>query len=94
MNQGASHEQVARALHTYSVHDPYCLLFGPDNPDLPGSYLVRVMLAVPEDRATDCCWTASSLERARERIPATLTRWPKARTTPQPGLLEQWCLAR
>jgi hypothetical protein len=25
------------------VHDPYCLLFGPDNPECPGHYLVQVM---------------------------------------------------
>jgi len=90
----APQEQVARVLRAYSAHDPYCLLFGPDNPDSPGSYLLRVMLAVPEDRATDRCWTASSLERAREMIPAGLAPWPKVRTTPQPGLLEQWCLTR
>jgi hypothetical protein len=83
MDQQVLHEQVARALHLHSVHDPYCLLFGPDNLDLPGLYLLRVMLAVPEDRATDCYWTATSLDRAREMIPAGLIRWPKVRTTPR-----------
>ena len=85
---------VARALHEHSVHDPYCLLFGPDNPDRPGLYLLRVMLAVPEDSATDLCWTAASLEQARDLLPAALTRWPRGRTTSRPGLLEQWCLSR
>jgi hypothetical protein len=94
MNRQAPRDQVARALHEHSVHDPYCLLFGPDNPDVPGRYVLRVMLAVPEDKALDRCWTTTSLERARAMIPTALTRWPKVRTTPQPGLVEQWCLAR
>ena len=85
---------LARALRAHSVHDPYCLLLGPDNPECPGRYVVRLALAVPEDRVTDLRWTASSLERACGMLPPGLVRWPQARTTPRPGLLEQWCLAR
>ncbi len=81
-------------LRLCSARDPYCLLFGPDNADCPGMYLVRVIVAVPGDEATGHCWAADSLERARAMIPAGLTRWPKVRTAPRPGLLEQWCLRR
>jgi hypothetical protein len=87
-------DDLAHVLQRFSVHDPYVLLFGPDNPDVPGLYVLRVMLAVPEDRATEHRWTASTLERARAAIPRTLARWPKVRTTPLPGLLEQWCTVR
>ena len=85
---------LAGALRSHSVHDPYVLVFGPDNPDLPGRYVVRVMLAVPEDRPVDRVWTASSLERARGMVPAALVRRPRVRTTPRPGLVEQWELPR
>src|SRR5689334_18062908 len=87
-------EQVAQALRRHAVQDPYILLLGPDNQEQPGLYLVRVMLTVPEDQPTGDCWTASSLERARQMIPPALTRRPAVRTTPQPGLLEQWGMTR
>lgn len=87
-------KEVARVLRLHSVHDPYLLVFGPENLDAPGLYVLRVMLAVPEDKATDHQWTASSLERVRAMLPLGLVLWPRARTTPLPGLLEQWCLKR
>ena len=79
-------EQIAEALRVLSVQDLYCLVFGPDNPEHPGRYLVRVMLAVPKDAPTDRAWTAISLERARAMMPSTLVRWPRVRTTPRPAL--------
>jgi hypothetical protein len=94
MPEMALRAQVAQALQLHAVHDPYILVFGPDNLDVPGVYVVRIVLAVPEDKLTDCFWTASSLERAREMLPAALMLWPTVRTTPQPGLQEQWCLER
>jgi hypothetical protein len=86
-------EQVAQALHECSVHDPYCLLFGPDNPDFPGRYVLRVMLAVPEDRATECCWTATSPERARAMIPPSCPAGRRS-APPRGRALEQWRPAR
>ena len=85
---------LAEALRLHSVHDPYVLVFGPDDPDLPGRYVVRVALAVPGDRPLDPVWTASSLERARDLLPAALVRRPQVRATPRPGLVEQWELPR
>ena len=85
---------LAGALRLHSVHDPYVLVVGPDNLDRPGCYAMRVVLAVPEDRPLDPVWTASSLERARDLLPAALVRRPWARTTPRPGLVEQWEMLR
>jgi hypothetical protein len=90
----ATREEVARVLHLHLVHDPYLLVFGPDNLDAPGLYVLRVVLAVPENKATDHYWTANSLEQVRGMLPAGLVLWPRVRTTPLPGLLEQWCLKR
>jgi hypothetical protein len=90
----ATRNELARVLHQYSVHDPYLLVFGPDNPDAPGQYVLRVVLAVPEDKATDHQWTANSLQQVRGMLPPGLVLWPRLRTTPLPGLLEQWCLKR
>jgi hypothetical protein len=56
--------------------------------------VLRVVLAVPEDKVTDHHWTANSLEQARAMIPLSLVRWPKVRTTPLPALVEQWGLKR
>ena len=81
-------------LHAHSVHDPYLLVFGPESPDAQGQYVVRVVLAVPEDKAPDHSWTANSLEQARAMIPPSLVRWPRVRTTPMPALVEQWGLRR
>ena len=92
MPQDPARESVARVLQVLSPHDPYCLVFGPDNPDAPGSYLLRIMLAVPEDRPSGHHWRARTLEEARALLPTSLARWPKERTTPKPGLVEQWCL--
>ena len=90
----AAPKEVARVLHRCAVHDPYILVFGPDNADAPGRFLLRVMLAVPEDRGTGHCWAAASLAQVREMIPHSLVRWPAIRTVPQPALVEQWCLRR
>jgi hypothetical protein len=90
----ATSGEVGRVLHRCSVHDPYVLVFGPDNAAAPGQYLLRVMLAVPEDKTTDHHWTAKSLAQVREMIPPGLVRWPRVRTTPLPALLEQWGLKR
>jgi hypothetical protein len=90
----ATPEEVARVLHLYSVGDPYLLVFGPDNLYAPGLYVLRVVLAVPEDKATDQHWTANSLEQVRKMIPPGLVLWPRVRTTPLPALLEQWGLKR
>ena len=94
MEQAASREQLAEALRAHSVHDPYVLLFGPDNPDRPGRYVLRVMLAVPGDRPLGQIWAAGSLERARDMMPAAMVRLPRVLTTPRPGLIEQWALPR
>ncbi len=51
--------------------------------------VLRVVLAVPETKVTDHHWTAKSLEQVRAMIPRSLVRWPKARTTPLPTLVEQ-----
>lgn len=90
----ATREEIAQLLHRYSVHDPYLLIFGPDNLDMPGLYLLRIMFAVPKDQASEHYWTAASLEQVRAIIPSTLVRWPRVRTTSQPALVEQWCLQR
>ena len=90
----ASTQEVAQVLHSYSVHDPYLLVFGPESHDAPGRYVLRVVLAVPEDTVTDHHWTANSLEQVRAMIPSGLIRWPKVRTTPLPALVEQWGLKR
>ena len=90
----ASFQEVAQVLHTHSVHDPYLLIFGPESHDASGQYVVRLVLAVPEDKATNHHWTANSLEQARSMIPPGLVRWPKVRTTPLPALVEQWGLKR
>ena len=81
-------------LHAHSVRDPYLLVFGPESQDAPGRYVLRVVLAVPEDKATDHHWTANSLQQVRAMIPPSLIRWPKERTTPLPALVEQWGLKR
>ena len=93
MRRGSTQE-VAQVLHNHSVHDPYLLVFGPESHDAPGRYVLRVVLAVPEDKATDHHWTANSLEQARAMIPPSLVRWPRVRTTPLPALVEQWGLRR
>ena len=59
----ASTREVARVLQAHSVHDPYLLVFGPGNSDAPEHFVLRVVLAVPEDRFTDQYWTANSLEQ-------------------------------
>lgn len=89
-----SNKEVARVLHVHSVHDPYLLIFGPSNPDAPEHFVLRVVLAVPEDKFTDHHWTAKSLEQVRAMIPSGLVRWPRVRTTPMPALVEQWGLKR
>jgi hypothetical protein len=90
----ASTQEVARVLHIHSVHDPYLLVFGPESHNAPGRYVLRVVLAVPEDKVTDYHWTANSLEQVRAMIPSGLVRWPRVRTTQLPALVEQWGLQR
>ena len=90
----ASTRDVAQVLRDPSVHDPYLLVFGPESHDAPGRYMLRVVLAVPEDKVTDHHWTAKSLEHVRAMIPSGLVRWPRVRTTPLPALVEQWGLRR
>jgi hypothetical protein len=90
----ASTQEVARVLHAHSVHDPYLLVFGPESHDAPGRFVLRVVLAVPEDQVTDHHWAANSLEQVRAMIPPSLVRWPKVRTTQMPALVEQWGLRR
>ena len=90
----ASTQEVAQVLHVYSVHDPYLLVFGPEGQDAPGQYVLRVVLAVPEDKPTNHYWTANSLEQVRAMIPSGLVRWPRVRTTQLPALVEQWGLRR
>ncbi len=90
----ASTREVARVLRAHSVHDPYLLVFGPHSQDAPGRFVLRVVLAVPEDQTTDHQWTANSLEQVRAMIPSSLVRWPKVRTAPLPALVEQWGLQR
>ena len=90
----ASTKEVARVLRDYSVHDPYLLVFGPESQDAPGRFVLRIVLAVPEDQTTEHHWTANSLQQLRAMIPPSLVRWPKVRTTPLPALVEQWGLQR
>ena len=89
-----SAKEVARVLHAHSVHDPYVLVFGPESQDAPKQFVLRVVLAVPDDRFIEHEWTANSLEQIREMIPPSLVRWPKVRTTLLPALVEQWGLQR
>ena len=90
----ASTKEVAQVLRDHSVHDPYLLVFGPDSPDVPGQFVLRVALAVPEDQITEHHWAATSLQQVRAMIPPNLIRWPKVRTTSLPALVEQWGLQR
>ena len=94
MGSAASREQLADMLRAHSAHGPYVPVLGPDNPDRPGRYVLRPMLALPGDRPGGRTWTAVSLERARGMVPAGMVRRPRVLTAPRPGLVERWELPR